>query len=100
MVHSGLVVMSRERDHLDFELAERRRRLLGPVKNRVPWYSPHSNRNILLVASLLTGLMFFRPICDICKSVKSSYRLYNEQEKFKKELDAEMQELSRKPSQS
>ena len=81
----------KDRDYINYRanLPSHKRRLLGPAQQREPWYSINRPRNIIILSVFLTSLMFAKPIADVCYSLKNSFRLYNEQEKFKKQLDQE-----------
>lgn len=85
----------KNKDHIShrLELPSNKRRLVGPAKQVVPWYSLDRPRNLVIIASILTSLMFLKPIMDAFGAARNGIRLYREQEKFKRELDLEEAEL-------
>nr|XP_027195451.1 uncharacterized protein LOC113790039 isoform X1 [Dermatophagoides pteronyssinus] len=80
---------AQERQQKYYEEQLQRRRLIGQPSTIEPWYSLNRNRNIFILASLLTSLIFIKPIADAIIGLKNAGRLQKEQEKFRKQLDAE-----------
>ncbi|KAI2798783.1 hypothetical protein RDWZM_007261 [Blomia tropicalis] len=82
-------------DRIDFtKTYEGKRRLIGPAEQKVPWYSMHRSRNILIVATFLSALVFLKPLSDAGVSLYNNYRLIKERNRFKKELENEDQSSS------
>ena len=83
------------RDRLYFDPTvknvQEKRRLVKPPKTVTPWYSLNNNRNVVIIAVLMTSALFIGPIYDFGKSISNAFRMQRIKNAYHKELDEEIE---------
>jgi len=88
----------KEPDRINYNLGNKRRVLMRPAVQKVPWYSLARDRNILILGVILGLLPFSKMFIDMFHGIKQGIRLQRTREEFIKEL--EMEELEEERANS